>query len=388
MGYQFAALRGARCRASIRNVACMAFVALGLLVGPAAAVERVHYIAADEIVWDFAPSYPTNPITGEAFTKEESEFLRQSKDRIGRKYVKAIYREYTDASFTALKAKGSADEHLGLLGPIIRAEVGDTITVVFRNNTKLPVGIHPHGVFYAKASEGAHYAIGASPSDHGQGHGVMPETGAHVAPKSQYTYHWEVPERAGPGPSDPSSLVWLYHAHDHEGVDIYAGLVGAIVVTRSGAAKPDGTPKDVDREFVTLFMIFDENMSPYLDANIQRFAGSPKAVNKKDGEFKESNKKHTINGFLYGNLDGLTMRRGERVRWYLIGLGNETDIHTAHWHGNTALRRGSRTDTVELFPATTEVVDMHPDNVGAWLFHCHVTDHMAGGMMTRYLVTE
>ncbi len=72
----------------------------------------------------------------------------------------------------------------------------------------------------------------------------------------------------------------------------------------------------------------------------------------------------------------------------MIGLGDETDIRTVHWHGNTALRRGSRTDTVELFPATTKVVDMRPDNVGTWLFHCHVTDHVAGGMVTRYRVTE
>jgi FtsP/CotA-like multicopper oxidase with cupredoxin domain len=260
------------------------------------------------------------------------------------------------------------------MGPTIHAEVGDTITVVFRNNTRFPVGIHPHGVLYAKSSEGAHYATDAAPAGQEPDHDNMPETGANVEPKGQYTYHWDVPERAGPGPSDPSSVVWLYHAHDHESVDIYAGLIGAIVVTRSGGAMPDGIPKDVDREFVTLFMIIDENASPYLDANIQRFAGKPAAVSKKDGEFKESNKKHTINGLLYGNLDGLTMRRGERVRWYLIGLGNENDIHTAHWHGNTVLRRGSRTDTVELFPATTEVVDMHPDNVGTWLFHCHVTE--------------
>lgn len=197
-----------------------------------------------------------------------------------------------------------------------------------------------------------------------------------------------MPERAGPGPSDPDSVVWLYHAHDHEGVDIYAGLLGTIIVTRAGAAKPDGAPKGVDREFVTLFMIFDEKLSPYLDANIERFSGAPKTVRKENDAFKESNKKHTINGLLYGNLNGLTMHRGEHVRWYLIGLGNENDIHTAHWHGNTALRRGSRTDTVELFPATTEVVDLRPDNVGTWLFHCHVTDHMAGGMMTRYQVTE
>ena len=31
---------------------------------------------------------------------------------------------------------------------------------------------------------------------------------------------------------------------------------------------------------------------------------------------------------------------------------------------------------------------MIPDDVGTWLFHCHVSDHMAGGMMTRYTVTE
>jgi hypothetical protein len=57
----------------------------------------------------------------------------------------------------------------------------------------------------------------------------------------------------------------------------------------------------VDREFVTLFMIFDET-SPYLDANIQKFTGMPDSVAKDNEEFKESNKKHAINGLLYGNL--------------------------------------------------------------------------------------
>ena len=372
----------------VRTIACLIFAALGFAPMAAGAAERIYFIAADEVVWDFAPSAPNNPLSGEAFNQEESVFLRQAKNRIGRQYLKAIYREYTDASFATPKPRAPGEESLGILGPIIRAEVGDTITVVFRNNTRLPVGIHPHGVFYTKASEGAHYVTDAAPMGPEHDNNAVAETGAHVKPKAQYVYRWEVPERAGPGPSDPSSIVWLYHAHDHEGVDVYAGLVGAIIVTRSGSAKPDGTPKDVDREFVTLFMIFDENMSPYLDANIQRFAGSPKTVDKENAGFKESNKKHAINGLLFGNLNGLTMRRGDRVRWYLIGLGNENDIHTAHWHGNTALRRGARLDTVELFPATTDVVDMRPDDVGVWLFHCHVTDHMAGGMMTRYRVAE
>ena len=47
--------------------------------------------------------------------------------------------------------------HLGILGPVLPAEVGDTIKVVFKNNASRPYSIHPHGVFYAKDSEGAAY---------------------------------------------------------------------------------------------------------------------------------------------------------------------------------------------------------------------------------------
>lgn len=361
---------------------------LGSGLPPALAAERLYYIAADEVVWDYAPSYPDNPIMGEPFGSEESVYLKQGYDRIGRRYLKAVYREYTDGSFSTLKVRSPEENYLGILGPILRAEVGDTMVVHFRNNARLSIGIHPHGVFYDKSSEGAHYSTETATDPDGHEVQDMPKTGADVKPGGEYTYRWGVPERAGPGPSDPDSVAWLYHAHDHEGIDIYAGLIGAIIVTRAGRANPDGTPKDVDREFVTLFMIFDENLSPYLDANIQKFAGKPDSVAKDNEEFKESNKKHVINGLLYGNLSGLVMHRGDRVRWYVIGLGNENDIHTAHWHGNTVLHRGSRIDTVNVFPATTEVVDMRPDNVGTWLFHCHVTDHMDGGMMTRYTVTN
>jgi FtsP/CotA-like multicopper oxidase with cupredoxin domain len=202
----------------------------------------------------------------------------------------------------------------------------------------------------------------------------------------RYTYHWGVPERAGPGPGDPDSIVWPYHSHDHESQTVNAGLVGAIIVTRAGRAKPDGRPKDVDREFVLLFMIFDETLSPYLYRNVVEFAIAEGLVRRRDAEFRESNQKHAINGMLYGNLKGLVMNRGERVRWYVIGMGNENDVHTVHWHGNTALVRGSRVDTVGVFPATTQVVDMRPDDPGTWLLHCHVADHMAAGMTTRYTV--
>jgi hypothetical protein len=104
----------------IRTIACMIVATLCFAPAAAGAVERTYFIAADEVVWDFAPSDPNNPITGEPFTREESVFLRHAKDRIGRKYLKAVYREYTDASFTTPKPRGPAEESQGIMGPTIR----------------------------------------------------------------------------------------------------------------------------------------------------------------------------------------------------------------------------------------------------------------------------
>ena len=48
---------------------------------------------------------------------------------------------------------------------LIRAQVGDTIRVVFRNSARFPASLHPHGVSYKKDSEGAHYNDGTSATD-------------------------------------------------------------------------------------------------------------------------------------------------------------------------------------------------------------------------------
>ena len=49
------------------------------------------------------------------------------------------------------------DAYLGDLGPILRATVGDTINVTFLNRIERALSMHPHGVFYTKANEGAYY---------------------------------------------------------------------------------------------------------------------------------------------------------------------------------------------------------------------------------------
>ena len=291
-------------------------------------------------------------------------------------YHKAIYREYTDATFTTLKPRPPKWTHLGILGPLLRAEVGDSLRVVFRNKTHLTVTMHPHGLEYKKDAEGALYADGT--------HGAA-KADDRVPPGGTFTYIWTVPESSGPAEMDGSSVLWMYHSHFVEGTDINTGLVGPIIVTRRGMARPDGSPKDVDEEFITDFAVFDETDSWFFEHNESRKNGGVplKAV---DPVLREKNLLYSINGFIEGNLPLLTMKRGERVRWYLLSNSNEDDVHMAHWHGNTVVWNKMRMDSVFLGPMAMASADMVPDNEGRWLFHCHVNDHFAGGMVGLYEV--
>jgi hephaestin len=81
----------------------------------------------------------------------------------------------------------------------------------------------------------------------------------------------------------------------------------------------------------------------------------------------------------------LTMKVGERVRWYLMASTN-FEVHAPHWHGNTVVAQGMRTDVLSLLTMGMIVADMVPDNPGTWLFHCHVGVHFLGGMIGRYEV--
>jgi FtsP/CotA-like multicopper oxidase with cupredoxin domain len=154
----------------------------------------------------------------------------------------------------------------------------------------------------------------------------------------------------------------------NEPAETNAGLLGPSIITRRGFAKSaaDPSPRDVDREFVTAFFIFNE------------LAG------------EEAGLMHAINGYIFGNLRGLVMRNGEKVRWHLLGMGNEVDLHSPHFHGKT-VRVGvgpaeRSTDVIELLPGSMVTVDMQADNPGEWLFHCHVADHIDAGMITTYQI--
>ena len=385
-------------RAAIGAICLIAILSLRsepLRAAPAAQAgkTRTYYVAADEVQWDYAP-LGRDEAMGMPFDDVAKGFVETSADHIGRVYKKAVYHEYTDATFTTIKPRETEDEYLGILGPILYAEVGDTIKVVFKNNATHPYGMHPHGVLYEKGSEGANYNGGSS---------AMDDRGGCVVPGATHTYTWQVPERSGPGPNDPSSLFWLYHSHCDELRDVASGLFGGLVITRRGMARPDGSPKDVDEGFVTIYIAINENESWYLDDNIKAHIADPSKLNRYEFKpvdadgiigtvagqgFVDTNVKWSINGNLYGNLPMMVMHKGDHVRWYVATLGDFNNLHTPHWHGNTVLVGGQRTDVLSIASAQMITADMVPDAVGIWLYHCHISDHMLAGMMARYQVLD
>jgi manganese oxidase len=77
-------------------------------------------VAAEEVIWDFAPSGYNNYANISATEGDAATYLTNDAQFIGSKYKKAQYIEYTDASFTTIKP---TPVWQGNLGPTIRAEV-------------------------------------------------------------------------------------------------------------------------------------------------------------------------------------------------------------------------------------------------------------------------
>uniref|UniRef100_H3CCD3 ferroxidase n=1 Tax=Tetraodon nigroviridis TaxID=99883 RepID=H3CCD3_TETNG len=328
---------------------------------------KTYYIAAVEVEWDYSLSRTWETELYRGQENPASVFLDKQAGFIGSRYKKVVYRQFTCGKFITQVERTADMEHLGIMGPMIHANVGDKVKVVFKNMASRPYSIHAHGV---KTD---------TPDVH------------HTKPGETYTYYWYVTKNTGPTAEQEECSVSAYYSAVDVVKDLYSGLVGPLVICRRSWARTLGIKKEID-EFALLFLVFDENESWYLDENIRRHVRNPPTNLKDDETFIESNKMHAINGHMYNNLNGLNMEVGDKVYWYLMGMGTDVDIHSVHWHGHSAeykLGGGPhRTDVYELFPATFQTVKMRPEFPGTWLLHCHVTDHIKAGMVTTYTVTE
>jgi len=217
-------------------------------------------------------------------------------------------------------------------GPLMRARVGDRLVVHFKNmdfRTMKGHSMHFHGVEYKPDSDGA-FVPGVSGPD------------GNVLPGRSWTYRLTA--------GRDSAGAWPYHDHSssmHE--SIAGGMYGMLSIRRRGEPLPD-------REFVVVF-------APM-------------------GDFQ------TIGGRAFvGNTPVFRARAGQLVQWDVMAMGSEH--HTFHVHGHRWLTPGAVVrDTQTVGPAESFKIRWRERDPGTWLYHCHVEDHMARGMIGTYRVAR
>uniref|UniRef100_A0A8C4WFS3 Plastocyanin-like domain-containing protein n=1 Tax=Gopherus evgoodei TaxID=1825980 RepID=A0A8C4WFS3_9SAUR len=285
---------------------------------------RRYYIAAEEVFWDYA-----------GLKKRLGQMNdRSSHDGGNTIYKKVIFQSYVDSTFTTREPEGEYEEHLGILGPIIRAEVDDVIQVHFKNLASRPYSLHSHGLFYEKSSEGT------------------------IQPNDTYTYVWFATKRSGPVQPGAACRSWAYYSAINPEKDIHSGLIGPILICQKGTLSTSNNRPVDTREFVLLFMVFDEEKSWYFNKHSKRTYSEKTSEVQKYYKFHESmhySDEVAINGIIY-HLQGLRMYKDELVRWHLLNMGGSKDIHVVHFHGQTFTEvPGHQLGVYPLLPGTYQL---------------------------------
>jgi FtsP/CotA-like multicopper oxidase with cupredoxin domain len=276
--------------ARTRVVACV--LALGVVLSAATASAGSprtgrtidYWVAAVPTSWNIAPN-GRDAITGDQVPLTDSVMPT------------VVYRRYTPGwkKPMANAPKDSADG-LVIPGPLIRARVGDTLRIHFKNMDTLrnaPHSMHFHGVHYEPSSDGA-YVPGFSGKD------------ANVRPGQSYTYVLEAGE--------DSAGVWPYHDHSASMMDsIHGGMFGMLSILGRNEQEPDHE--------------FEVVLAPM-------------------GKFM------TIDGRAFvGNTPVFKAKVGDVVQWDVMAMGS--DFHTFHVHGHRWIPPGAHVakDTQTVGPA-------------------------------------
>ncbi|CAM4718286.1 coagulation factor VIII isoform X1 [Lepidochelys kempii] len=331
-------------------------------------VTWIHYIAAEEVDWDYAPIMPT--YLDRSYT---SQFLEAGPQRIGSKYKKVMFVEYGDGTFKNRKISDQRDT--GILGPVLKGEVGDQFTIVFKNLASRPYNIYPHGL----TSISSYHPVKSSEDKDVKD---IP-----IEPGQSFKYSWKVTTEDGPAGSDPRCLTHFYYSSINPVRDTASGLIGPLLICSKESMDQRGNQMMSDETRFVLFSVFDENHSWYLAENIQRFCTDAAMVNPQDPEFYASNVMHSINGYVFDNLH-LKLCLHQVVYWYVLSVGAQTDFLSVFFSGNTFKHNMVFKDTLTLFPLSGETVFMSMEKPGVWMLACLNPDFRDRGMWAKFTVSE
>uniref|UniRef100_A0A4W5Q877 Coagulation factor VIII, procoagulant component n=1 Tax=Hucho hucho TaxID=62062 RepID=A0A4W5Q877_9TELE len=324
---------------------------------------RSYYIAAQEITWDYGIRKPHQ---------------RRGMRKFLTEYKKVVFRGYSERDFQIPVTRGELQEHLGLMGPIIKAEVNDLLTVTFKNMASRPYSLHLHGVYDKSQGDGQ-----------SSGAGVAGVPGEAVQPGEVRVYTWRITRKQGPTAEEFDCKAGAYYSTQNKEKDLHSGLIGPLVICKPGTLHPQLNLQPNLQEYALLFHTFDETKSWYLDENIRQYCTPPCQAQRDDPWFQLSNKFAAINGYVAETLPGLTVAQHQQVRWHLLNVGGDGEYHTGHFHGlpfSIHKEQEHRMGVYNLYPGVFGTVEMRPTTVGTWMVECTVGEHQLAGMRAKLLV--
>lgn len=185
-----------------------------------------HFIAAEYVQWDFAPS-GMDLCHGTPLDDDASKTWTTTG--VGTRYRKARFLAYANGDWSQPLPRPEEEAHLGILGPLIRVAVGNTLRVHLINRLDIPANLAIPGLAVDQPGS----------------------TDFIVQPNKTAVFTWKVPEAAGPLPQDPATKLWVYKSTIQPTHQVL-GLVGPVLVTGKGR-----TSDALDQEFITLFQVHD-----------------------------------------------------------------------------------------------------------------------------------
>ncbi|KAM9377527.1 venom prothrombin activator pseutarin-C non-catalytic subunit [Pholidichthys leucotaenia] len=336
---------------------------------------RHYYIAAEEISWDYGIRTPHQLIKPKEMRRGMRKFLPE--------YKKVVFRAYRDKDFLNPVSRGELQEHLGIMGPFIRTEINDLLTVTFKNKAHRPYSFHLHGVYDRNQGAGI-TQTSWSPAPSG-----VP--GEPVPPGEARTYKWKVTKKQGPSDTECDCKTGAYYSTVDKERDLHSGLIGPLVICKPGTLQTHQNTQPGIQEFSLLFHTFDETKSWYFEENLQQHCAPPCRANTQDPWYHTSNKFAAINGYVAETVPGLLVAQHQPVRWHLLNVGGDREFHTVHFHGlpfTVHTKQEHRMGVYNLYPGVFGTVEMRPPTVGTWLVECTIGDYQMAGMRARLLVYD
>ena len=228
-------------------------------------------------------------------------------------------------------------------GPQLRANVGDKIKIVLKNELPESTSLHLHGIRVPNSMDG-----------------VDPLTQDVIKPGATFVYEFTAKETA----------IGMYHSHHNGQVQIPNGLAGSFII---------GDWKQ---------MVMKKNASKIGDAN-----------NKIDQEVvMVLNDAGTIglslNGKSFPATAPYTMKVGDSMLVHYYNEGLMT--HPMHLHqprGLVVAKDGEMldvpfyADTLNVAPGERWTVAYTATDKGAWAWHCHILNHAETPEGMKYMVT-